>query len=569
MRNPLNSPIVAIIQAEFLFNIKRAAVWVMIALFGFNAVLWSWGGIALQKGWAINSDFFIARLCAGFTFITTPFFVALLMGDVVVRDFRYEVYPVLLTTPIRRIEYLLGKFFGNFLVLSLCSFSLILVSFLLQIATPPKALLQPLQVTSYLKHFFVIVVVTHLVLGAFCFAVGALTRNVKLVYALIPAFYAFAISLSIFDALYSLHWARLINPLMFGPINEYGRNIPPSDLNQLTINYGSDLVINRILMLFIAASFLAIAWWRFTKAERSVSSETQSASFDTLNLTTSNEHVYYQKPETSQPEQTQTVFERKTVTIPSVEVLNEGWSVRVMQFVAAIGTEFRLLRAERSLIIIVPITMFLCVLELAYFNGESKSHSAIYAASATQSLLIFLFCIAVFYTGETMHRERELKADSIIWSAPVPNFILLLSKFSAVFLLSLSLTVLVAITAIFLQIYKGHTPIEIQTHFAIFSLIEIPNIAFMVSAAMALNVILRDKYLSYIVCLALGGGLFYLVSQGYNHWLYNPVLFQLWSYSDFTGKSNLNQIFFYRIYCLAITILCLFLADVFYKRESR
>lgn len=569
MLNPFNSPIVAIIQAEFLFNMKRVAVWAMIALFSFNAVLWSWGGIALQKGWAINSEFFIARLCAGFTFITTPFFVAMLMGDAVIRDFRYEIYPILLTTPIRRIEYLLGKFFGNFLVLILCSFSLMLTAFLLQILTPPKALLQPLQVLPYLTHFFVIVVITHLVLGAFCFAVGTLTRNIKLVYVLIPAFYVFAISLSIIDELYFVHIARLINPLMFGPINEIGKNISAEYLNQLAISYGSDLIINRVLMVFIAASFLAIAWWRFTKAERSTSAENQSASLNTLNLTTSNEQVYYQKPETSLPEQTKTTFERKLVTIPPVKVLNEGWRVRVIQFFAAIGTEFRLLRAERSLIIIVPITMFLCVLELAYFNGEQKTYSAVYASSAAQSLLIFLFGIAVFYTGETMHREHELKVEPLVWTTSVPNFVLLLSKFSAVFLLSLSLTVLVAVTAIVLQIYKGHTPIEIQTYIKIYSLIEIPNIAFMVGAAMTLNVVLRDKYLAYVVGLALGGGLFYLVSQGYNHWLYNPVLFQLWNYSDFTGeRSNLNQILVYRIYCFAITIFCLSLAHYFYKRTN-
>lgn len=569
MRNPLNNPVAAIIQAEILFNMKRAAVWVMIFLFGFNAVLWSWGGIAMEKGWAINSDFFIARTCAGFTFITTPFFVALLMGDAILRDFRYEVHPILLTTPVRRIEYLLGKFFGNFLVLTLCSFSLILVSFLLQIITPPKSLLQPFHLISYLKHFFVIVVITHLVLGAFCFLVGTLSRNVKLVYALIPLFYVFAISLSIMDELFFIHWARWINPLAFLSINQIG-NTPAAELNLLTISYDSALVINRMLMLITTALFLAIAWWRFSKPERFVSGNTDT--LGTLNLITSNERVYYQTQELSQPEKTEFASERKLVTIPQVKISNEGWRVRLAQYFAAVATEFRLLRAERSLIIILPLTIFLCVLDLfyTYTKGTPESYSALYAGKSTESLLIFLFGIAVFYTGETMHRERELKADSLIWSAPVSNFVLLLSKFSAVFLLSFSLTLLVAIAAIALEIYNGYAPIELQTYFKIYSLIPIPNIAFMVSAVMALNVILRDKYLSYVVCLALGGGLFYAISQGYNHWLYNLVLFKLWNYSDFTNQgSNLKQIFIYRIYSLTIAAFCLLLAHVFYKRESR
>ena len=159
MRNPLASPLASIIQAEMLFNLKRVAPWIMIALFAFNAVLWSWGGIAQQSGWAINSDFFIARLCGGFTFLTTPFFVAMLMGDPVIRDFRYQIDPLLLTMPVRRIEYLLGKFLGNFLVLTMCSASLMLVAFLLQLMPPPENILLPLRVTPYLKHFFIIVVI--------------------------------------------------------------------------------------------------------------------------------------------------------------------------------------------------------------------------------------------------------------------------------------------------------------------------------------------------------------------------------------------------------------------------
>jgi hypothetical protein len=101
------------------------------------------------------------------------------------------------------------------------------------------------------------------------------------------------------------------------------------------------------------------------------------------------------------------------------------------------------------------------------------------------------------------------------------------------------------------------------------SVILIPNSVFLIAASTALNVLLRDKYLTYAVCLSIGGGLFYLISLGHNNPLYNPVLYGLWSPSDLTsGARRLPQILTHRIYGLALTVLCLSLAHLFFERKS-
>jgi hypothetical protein len=80
---------------------------------------------------------------------------------------------------------------------------------------------------------------------------------------------------------------------------------------------------------------------------------------------------------------------------------------------------------------------------------------------------------------------------------------------------------------------------------------------------------LRDKYLAYAVSIATGGGLFYLYARGYKHWLYNPVLYGLWSNADLTGAGNNHaRILVQRIYCLAIAVLCLSLAHFYFQRKS-
>jgi hypothetical protein len=68
-----------------------------------------------------------------------------------------------------------------------------------------------------------------------------------------------------------------------------------------------------------------------------------------------------------------------------------------------------------------------------------------------------------------------------------------------------------------LYLFKGKTPVEISTF------------------------LLREKYFAYAVSIATGVGLLYLYNLGYNHWLYNPALYQLWTYSDLNGTGSVRD----------------------------
>ena len=209
-------------------------------------------------------------------------------------------------------------------------------------------------------------------------------------------------------------------------------------------------------------------------------------------------------------------------------------------------------------------------MELAFYQVVPEvSYAAAYAGNTAKALLLFLLGMTVFYTGEAMHRDREVRIEPVLWSAPAPNNVLLLSKFLATLLLTLALIVLVGLTAIVIQFLRGHMPVDIQAFLITYSLILLPSIVFMTGVSIALNVLLRDKYLAYAASVGTGAGLFYLYSNGYNHWLYNPVLYGLWTPSDLTGTArNLTQIITHRIYCLAIAILFLSLAHLFFERKS-
>jgi ABC-type transport system involved in multi-copper enzyme maturation permease subunit len=346
--------------------------------------------------------------------------------------------------------------------------------------------------------------------------------------------------------------------------------IPAEVMNHLVVVYEPDLIVNRAVMILLAAICLTILYVRFTIAERPGKVE----KFSVLNLSTAHERIYFD-PDTFQegrgaPIKSEALDARDKVMLPSVSRSNERFRANLDKLIAALGIEFRLLRAERSLIVLAPLAVFLSTLELAFFRVVPEvSYSATYATGTAKGLLLFLVGMTVFYTGEAMHRDRELRIEPVLWALPAPNNVLLLSKFLATLSLTISLMVLVGMTAITIQLIRGHSPIEIQPFLIIYSVILLPGIVFIAAISVSLNVLLRNKYLVYMVSIGAGAGLFYLYSTGYNHWLYNPLLYQLWKYSDLTGAGNKQAtVLIHRLYCLAIAGACVALAHVFFPRKS-
>jgi ABC-type transport system involved in multi-copper enzyme maturation permease subunit len=583
-----------------LLGTKRVAPYAMLALFAGNALLW-WGwGPAASNGWSINSDSFIARSQVVYSFMTLPFFTAVIMGDPVARDFRAGIAPLILSKPLGRGSYLAGKFLGNFFVLVCCQAAFPLTFALLQPFRRPGMLAQPARVVPYLEHFLLAVVVSHALLAAVYFTVGTLTRNAKIVYALAASFYPLYIAYQtvVLRGL-PARWRVALDPLLMNwadaPIKAArGGWLPAETVNRLVYTYDGDVLINRALMLLAAACILTVLHRRFSTDEHA-GRRSADAGPTTIGLGADDEGLFkgetidgtfvrggpsvaggkpgFDRDRSAHEAEATAKGEgatRKAVALPEVRTLTRGARAGLRQLGAAVVVELRLLFAERSLLVLLPLSTLASVAGLVYFEAApDPSYSAAYAARTADSFLIFMAAVAVFYTGEAIHRDRELRVEPVLWSAPAPNSALLLSKFVTNFLLTAAAAALVGTASAALQLYKGHAPLEPSDYFKTYSLILMPGAAFMIAAATLLNVTLRDKYLAYAACLALGGGLFYLYNLGLNHPLYNPLLYGLWAPADLTGANRrLPQLLTHRLYCLALAALCLSLAHLFFGRAS-
>jgi len=584
----LHSPLVAILQNELQLNSRRLAPYVLMFFSIFNAALWSLGQGSTYYGqellakygtlWSINSDYYIAHHFSGYALgiFGLPIFTALIMAEPVRRDFRLEIDALIFSKPVSRAQYLLGKFFGSFFVLVCCQASFAATLILLQVFHPAGTVALPFRLLPYFKHFIMIVVITYVLFAAVYFTVGTLTRNPKIVYGLAIAYYPLIFSYGIF-LLQELppRWRVMLSPLMLREvqIQPWGRS--PQWVDQVVVSYTPIMFANRALVILAAAVCLTIVYLRFRITEPPAKPE----NFSRLNLSAGSEVLYFDPP-IIEPTPGHTASdvgivrvekaEAKETAVPSVISANAGLRANLAKLAAALGVEFRLLLSERSLVVIMPLAIFLSVLEVAFYNiPPDVSHSAAYAIDTAKLLMLFLIGIAIFYTGEAMHRDRELRIEPVLWAAPTPNNALLLSKFLSTLSLLAALLVIVSVAAIMIQIFRGHTPIDVFAYLRVYGIILLPGAVFVTALSLFLNVVLRNKHLAYVVSIGTAAGLFYLYNIGYNHWLYNPMLYQLWSYADLTSAGrSLTGIISHRLYSLAIASMCLALAHLLFSRKS-
>lgn len=561
MNSPLQTPFAAVFCNEVLLSAKRIAPYALMILFCANAILW-WGwGPAVARGWATNSDFYILRNMGGFSVLLgLPIFTAIIIGDPIVRDFRLGVDPLIFSKPVGRGSYVLGKFLGSFFVLVCCQSAFVITLFVLQWVPFSGMVVLPARALPYFRHFFFMVVISHLVLAAIYFAAGTLTNSAKVVYGLAAGFYPIYIGAALLLRGFPTGLHALVDPMGFS----LGQGIEPWSqsadfLNRHVAGYSVAFYLNRAWLIIVSALILVIVYIRFSINPK----EKRSDSFTKLTLTESSDRIAYSAPLYDvivTPNEPSPARER--VTLPKVTAA-QG-SATLFKIIAAVGVEFRLLRAERGLIVLIPLAIFLSFLSVPFSTIATEiSYSVTSATNTANMLLVFLACVLVFYTGEAMHRDREVKIEPVVWSTPAPNSVLLLSKWLVMTSLALSLVIVGSLTTIATQLFRGHTPIDLTVYLNIVCIVAVPSIVFLTSLVVALNVILRNKHLMYVVAVGTGAGLFYLYSLGYNHWSYNPLLYQLWKYSDLTSGAILS----YRLYCLALAAAGLVLAHIFFERK--
>src|ERR1044072_6388988 len=118
----------------------------------------------------------------------------------------------------------------------------------------------------------------------------------------------------------------------------------------------------------------------------------QKVHFSFLNLATASERISLEAGQDYWPEHE---VRRPPVALPSVTVDDGGIRASFRKLLAALAIEFRLLLAERSLVVIIPFAVLLSTMEVIFWTVRPDGSSASYVSSVAGNSLLFMIGISI------------------------------------------------------------------------------------------------------------------------------------------------------------------------------
>jgi len=212
-----------------------------------------------------NAPYVITRAMTA----TSMFFiiiVSMIMGVAALRDFDHNMESLMFVNPIKKRDYLFGKFLGSFAVLTFVFSGLplgMLVSDLIPWHQPDSLL--PFNIWYYIQPFISIVLPTLFFSGAIFFVSGALSKKLMVVYTQGVFFLMIYIVVNqIMRNSDNLFIAALLEPFSFQTINIVTRYWTLTEQNSLFIPLNGLLLYNRLLWVSVGIIVFIFGYYRFS-----------------------------------------------------------------------------------------------------------------------------------------------------------------------------------------------------------------------------------------------------------------------------------------------------------------
>jgi ABC-type transport system involved in multi-copper enzyme maturation permease subunit len=439
-----------IFKFELRYHLKQPLFYILFVIF----FLLSFGATVsdnVQIGGAIgnvhrNAPLVIMQFLLVFT-IFGVLTAAAYAANSVHRDFELGTDALFFSSPIRKSQYLAGRFLGSFTV-----GSLVFVGVMSAIAIGSympwidKERVGAFMLKPYLFSFFALVVPNLLFVAAIFFAVAILTRSLLATYTSAIAFYvAYAVAGSFFGNMENERLASLFDPFGFGVFELATRYWTVFEKNNDVLPIAGIFLWNRLIWLAVAAAVLAFAFWRFemTTGKRTSKRKAKRAAM-------AEETVRH----------TEVVIPAATQTF--------GGAASWRQYLHAASIEVAA---------IVKSIPFIAILLLAVLNtvGGAVNRDTLFGTpvypvthlmieTILGSFLLFTIILSMFFGGEIVWRERSLKLNEVHDAMPQPTWTIWAGKLTALITIVLITIGVACATTIGVQTFKGYHNYELALY---------------------------------------------------------------------------------------------------------
>jgi ABC-2 type transport system permease protein len=475
-----------IIKFEWAYRKGRPATWIYFALiFILPIILVTTDSIKIVGGGEQTKE--NAPQAIAFTMIAFSYLFMMItsavMGVAVLRDFEFNTEALMFSTPIKKFDYLFGRFFGSFLVLILI-FSAMIVSFSIGEFLPSRdaTKLLPYSLWHYIQPFLILVLPNLFFTGAFFFAGGALTRKSVIIYTQgIVLFVFYSIAQNLMGDIENREMGALLDPFGIRTFAYVTRYWTPAQKNMMTVPLEGVLFYNRLIWTGVGVLVLSITYFGFS-----------------FNVVRSGFFKKKAIVEDKQPK-----IKPELVAIPLVTQHLNTWTV-VQQTLK--NAWFYAKMSIRELPFLTIVIAGICLLISSLINAQETFgvKSIPNTASVLDSLGSFepfLYALALTYAGELLWKERVVKFNLINDAMPVPDFVGILSKFLAMIIIYAGIFAVLILVGISVQAMKGYTNFQLPIYIEHFYVGKMVTMILYTMLFFFIQVLVNDKFVGIAISI--------------------------------------------------------------------
>ncbi|RAK69303.1 ABC transporter permease/M1 family aminopeptidase [Hymenobacter edaphi] len=551
-----------IFALEFRYQLRRATTWLyfgVLLLITFLVVIANYASDARDGYILLNAPIVMAAV----TVICCVFWLVIgasVAGEAAARDVQTRMHLLTYAAPASKAAYLGGRYLAAF---ALSAFQLLAIPvgmlLAMHFAGVEAEILGPFRVAPYLTTFCFIALPNAFFATAMQFSAAALSRR---------ALASYLVGAALFAAAYTIwpllekggEWGNLADPMSFGPVlSHLSVDWSPQEKNTRFLLLEGSFLANRLLWFGISLGLLAFTYFRF----QFVLPETGH------------------KPPAGKPLPAAVAAWEK-LNWGSGEALppargTYGWATELRQLRLITWKSFLQLAKSKAGL---PLLALLALLIGLTIPGNLKGRgvpllprtdfvleylTAPLAGPAAFWVLIVL--LLIFYAGELVWRERETGLSDMANAAPVPEWVLFLSRFLALALVLVVWLAFLMTAGLVAQTAIGGAAPEIGLYVRALFGLQLIDCLLLALLALTVHVLVNQKFVGHLVALLVYGFMCFAPTLGIEHKLLIFGAAPPWTYTDMAGFGpTLAPWLWFKGYWVAWALLLAVLAMLFWVR---
>jgi len=551
---------------EIRYWLRQPMVWIFMLV---NIVMFAWaaasddltiggsfGNIYKNAPYVIQNQYAVWTIFA--LLMTTAF-----VQNAALRDFTYNSHQLVFSSPIRKIDYLAGRFFGSYVVALIPFFGIsigILLGTLIGQTTGSMEAERygPVVWSAHANSFLTFAVGNTFISGTFIFMLAALSRStvVSFVGAVILLVVQ-AVAGNLLGDLDNENLVAYFDALGFGPFGLVTKYWTVADKNTRSVGLLDGYMgINRLVWFGVGLIWLGITYARFSFAERVSSGGwfKRKKKGDSLPTDVAGIAVFG----TPQP-------------LPRVRI-QTGGSAQLAQMLRVAKTDFNGTIRGVAFIVILMAGLINMGFSLRFADDFYGLYSYPVTYNVIQTIQgtmgIFLFAIIIFYSGDLIWKERDADLAQIYDSMPHRNWSVFVGKLLAMIGVVALIQLVCVGAGVLAQTLMGYTVYDLKQYVVEFFLISLSRLVPIIVLSMLMHTLVNNKYIAFFAVVV------FLIANGY---IWGPLDVQSnlaqfnatpnYTYSDMNGWGPyVAALVWFRTYWLLFAALLSVVAVLFWVR---